>query len=315
MKKTLILTLLLTTLAAAFVSADAYTLYDPSYLYTKDGDNLKWLATIDAGTKFSEVLDVDVPAKINNKNNERKNEYFKVRYNGKEAWILASGIVKDEPKISLGSRAVVTKDAAVYTWNDVASFEHFSLPVGTVVIMATNDDYEDNGLKKVFIFDDKVFWRIRSVFIKSNRLSLEQGDYDAVALVKAALAKDASKDTEIIAKLLSSAEDKAESSGIVNYVREKVSEIEGSDISNSGILEFVREADVSSDGSKVNVRDVPGKKGKVVGQLLDGGYVDIYQRTENKETIAGETDYWYHISTPGEDSVDGWVFGSALKIK
>lgn len=324
MKKINILSLILVAVLCSFAQAQSYlrsfAMGDPSYVYTKEANgNLKWLATLDAGTKYDGVFNEDyIPETINNNSNEKNKLVFTaVEYEGKKVYTMKNTVLAETRNgLSLGSRAVLTKDSLLYTWGQKGCFENVILPVGTVVVISEETGYSyDEDLIRVYFFDNQVFWKVRAGYVLKNNVSEMNGDYDAVVLVKSALTKDASKDAEIIAKLLSSAEDRADSTGIHKYVEQAAEKIEASDISNSGIEEFVKQAEVSSDGSKVNVRDVPGTKGKVVGQLLDGGYVDIYQRTEKKDTIGGETDYWYHISTPGENSVDGWVFGSALKFR
>lgn len=79
--------------------------------------------------------------------------------------------------------------------------------------------------------------------------------------------------------------------------------------------DFNNEGVVTSDGAKVNVRETPGKAGKVVGQIHDGATVKVSKRTVMKETIGGETAEWYKITTSGENSVEGWVFGASLSFK
>ena len=196
MKKTLIYAVLL-AIFYSFASADVYTLYDPSYLYTQDDEgNLKWLATIDAGTKFDETKDFIVPEKINGKENSNNLQYVSVDYKGKKAWILKSGLIEDSDKVSLSSIGVITDEAAVYTWGNKAAVEKFTLPAGTVVAVANGDSYEvDGSLAEIYFYDT-------------------------------ALSKDVQKEIEVIVKLLSLAQERADSTGIVQFVEEAVKKIE-----------------------------------------------------------------------------------------
>lgn len=227
MKKTLIYAVLL-AIFYSFASADVYTLYDPSYLYTQDDEgNLKWLATIDAGTKFDETKDFIVPEKINGKENSNNLQYVSVDYKGKKAWILKSGLIEDSDKVSLSSIGVITDEAAVYTWGNKAAVEKFTLPAGTVVAVGNGDSYEvDGSLAEIYFYDNQVFWKIRKAYVLKSKVSSVESDYDAVILAKTALSKDVQKEKEVIVKLLSLAQERADSTGIVQFVEEAVQKIE-----------------------------------------------------------------------------------------
>ena len=227
MKKTLIYAVLL-AIFYSFASADVYTLYDPSYLYTQDDEgNLKWLATIDAGTKFDETKDFIVPEKINGKENSNNLQYVSVDYKGKKAWILKSGLIEDSDKVSLSSIGVITDEAAVYTWGNKAAVEKVTLPAGTVVAVANGDSYEvDGSLAEIYFYDNQVFWKIRKAYVLKSKVSSVESDYDAVILAKTALSKDVQKEKEVIVKLLSLAQERADSTGIVQFVEEAVQKIE-----------------------------------------------------------------------------------------
>ena len=227
MKKTLIYAVLL-AIFYSFASADVYTLYDPSYLYIQDDEgNLKWLATIDAGTKFDETKDFIVPEKINGKENSNNLQYVSVDYKGKKAWILKSGLIEDSDKVSLSSIGVITDEAAVYTWGNKVAVEKSTLPAGTVVAVANGDSYEvDGSLAEIYFYDNQVFWKIRKAYVLKSKVSSVESDYDAVILAKTALSKDVQKEKEVIVKLLSLAQERADSTGIVQFVEEAVQKIE-----------------------------------------------------------------------------------------
>lgn len=308
MKKTLLVTLLFAALCS-FASADFYSLYDPSYIYVKDEKNegnIKWKDTVSAGISFDRVKGTYIPEKLNGKVNTKKLEYAKVEYKGKEAYILKSGLVE-----SNGEVGVIKCDTLIYTWNNRSSFENAILKAGTLVVVENSLD-SDTKLHKITFYDDIVFWKMRSVYIDYEAVSINKDDCEAVKLAKLAKTKDAETEREIITKLLSTAEKKAKSSEISEFVAKISEEINGKDITQSPTAECSLGGSVNSGGAKVNVRSTPGKSGSVVGQIEDGTIVRASKKTVQEESIGGETAAWYYISTEGSEPTEGWVFGSTV---
>lgn len=68
----------------------------------------------------------------------------------------------------------------------------------------------------------------------------------------------------------------------------------------------------SKDG--LNYRDSPSFSGKKLGTLLHGSRIVVHERTSDKETIDGITDYWYRCSGGISGGGGGfyWVFGGYL---
>ncbi len=62
-------------------------------------------------------------------------------------------------------------------------------------------------------------------------------------------------------------------------------------------------------GDVLNVRNDPSVSGLVVSKVYMGDKVYIINKSENKETIGGKTDYWKFISN---NTVMGWVFGGYI---
>ncbi len=60
--------------------------------------------------------------------------------------------------------------------------------------------------------------------------------------------------------------------------------------------------------ARLNVRSEPSAKSEVAGQVVEGDRVFVYERSENKETIGGDSGYWYRI---GEGE---WVFGAYVDL-
>lgn len=59
----------------------------------------------------------------------------------------------------------------------------------------------------------------------------------------------------------------------------------------------------------LRVRKQPKVDGEVVAHLRNASVAEILAKTTYPETLEGETDYWYEISSEG---LRGWVFGSYL---
>lgn len=307
MKKTLVLTLIFAALCS-FVSAEVYSLYDPSYIYVKDDKmegNLKWKDTVSAGIEVGKVKEIVVPAKVNKKDN--KNEYARIDYKGKEAYILARGLIESKGKVS-----VIKKDTVIYTWKNLATFENVIIKAGTVVIVEGKNADSKTNLQKISFFDDLVFWKMRAVYVSGDALSTDKNDYDAVSLAKVAMTKNPETEREVITKLLSSAESKAKSSEIKDFVAKVAAKIDGEDIKQSPVEDYQDAGTITSDGAKVNVREAPGKSAKSVGQVEDGTFIRASKKTTQEESIAGETAAWYYISTEGDEPTQGWVFGSCI---
>lgn len=299
------------SLAFAGGGETACMLRNPGWVYTREGNDLKYKTTIDVGTKIDATYSTFVPAKINNSENKWETEYTKIYYEGEECYTPSSFIA-----YSSGTIYVVKNDAPVFTTGTIASIEAKCVPVGTVVISLDNDGYSTYpGLVKVIFYDAKIFGRTRSVFMLRDDLSESDDDYTAVILTNAAAQKDVKSSKEQILLLLSEAQSVARSSGISEFVEATKAKILGEDISNSPVESFSASGVISSDGSNVNVREKPGTSSKIAGKLTDGTHFMATEKTTKKDKVGKEEDYWYHITTPGEDSIDGWIFGSSAKFE
>jgi len=62
------------------------------------------------------------------------------------------------------------------------------------------------------------------------------------------------------------------------------------------------------DQQKVELRSEPSINAKIIKKLSDGVVVDEIDRTGEKDTVEGLTNYWYKIALP--DGTQGWVFGA-----
>lgn len=311
MKKTILFSLIIGLASMAFAEySKGYSFADPTYCYKMDADgNLSYAKTIDAGQELSIDSTVIVPATVGKKAN--KYEYIKID-DGEELWIFAKPVVRENDIKTTIKPGVIVRDTNVYTFGDRATVENFQIKAGTIVGLAFNGSGKiESGLRGIYFYDTNVFWKTRLAYVYEENISVEADDLEAVSLAKSALSKDPQTERGVITKLLSSAQKKAVK--VKDYIAEIEAKIDGKDITQSATEEFGKSGTINSDGSKVNVRDTPGKNGKQVGQIPDGCRVSASKRTVMQEKIAGETDSWYFIATPGEDSVEGWVFGSSIK--
>lgn len=62
-------------------------------------------------------------------------------------------------------------------------------------------------------------------------------------------------------------------------------------------------------GENLNIRDAPGKDGKVLGKLPYGTKVAVLEKGSEKVTIDEISDFWYKVSAKG---LEGWCFGGYL---
>jgi hypothetical protein len=60
-------------------------------------------------------------------------------------------------------------------------------------------------------------------------------------------------------------------------------------------------------GSKI--REKPSKEGGLINILPYGTFIEVTERTNNKEIIDGINDYWYRIEHKNKDA---WIFGGYL---
>lgn len=61
----------------------------------------------------------------------------------------------------------------------------------------------------------------------------------------------------------------------------------------------------------LRLRDNPSLESEVVTTLWRGSLLEVLSKTDQREKIEGEEDFWYQISFEG---ISGWVFGAYLEI-
>ena len=70
--------------------------------------------------------------------------------------------------------------------------------------------------------------------------------------------------------------------------------------------------DGTINNTSVRVRSAPNTTGAVLTQLNRGARVKVLDRTDEEETIGGQTNYWYQVRLA--DRREGWVFGAFLDV-
>lgn len=78
---------------------------------------------------------------------------------------------------------------------------------------------------------------------------------------------------------------------------------------NTAFVYLTGEYNLMSYNENLNVRDKPGKGGKVLGKLPYGTKVTVLEHSNEKDTIDEIQDYWYKVSVNG---LEGWCFGGYL---
>ena len=61
----------------------------------------------------------------------------------------------------------------------------------------------------------------------------------------------------------------------------------------------------------LRIRSRPAADGEVVAHLRNSSIAEVLAKTTYPETVEGQTNYWFEISS---DGLRGWVFGSYLEF-
>ena len=75
------------------------------------------------------------------------------------------------------------------------------------------------------------------------------------------------------------------------------------------VLSYGAKDDAFAYSDKINVRDAPNTGAGVLKQLMTGDQVTIVERTAVRQALYGISDYWYKVTTAGQD---GYVWGGLL---
>jgi len=314
-KKILIATpIFLSCVYAAFAkTVPAIALQNGTALWTQKSEGMMEWAKIDldAGTELNLYEESEKESSWTNAKNGQTLIFAKVNYQKKDYYVIANRVSANE------KAAIVIKDCASYVSSNPADVRKKALSTGTVVSVGKklNDKL---GLIELSYYDESVY-RIRKGYIKESKISTNRDDIDALKILKQALeAKDQNRRNALVQSI----SHLKTSDAVQNLIDERLSaQEESNDFLSEGTLPCVEAPEerivFTADGSKVNVRDIPGSQanGNVVAQLENGTSILCDSYTVKQETIEGITSYWYQISFTDKEGTEqkGWIFGGFTK--
>lgn len=242
------------------------------------------------------------------KDKKAKLVFAKVSYKGKDYYAIANRVAAYQ------DAAVVIGDAATYLTLNPADVRKTSLKPGTTVAIGKKLYTKGIAFYEVSYYDSAAY-RIRIGYIREEKVSSSKDDITGMQVIKQALEL---KDTAKRDQMLESVKRLKVSDKVLDYLEAKIREAkESSDMLSQGTSTFYGASGYlvinSNDGSRVNVRDVPGTDGgNVIMKLDDGTKISCDRYTNKKQTIEGITEGWFYVSYIRDDDltpVDGWIFG------
>jgi hypothetical protein len=261
-----------------------------------ESDKTKWAVTMALGDKVS------VGEARRATWNGRVYDFWEIRReDGREGLAFASHIATD------GRLAVVTDEKTnLYRSPKLVDVIGTILPRKSIVVVYP--ETRRDGFVEVKYYDHTA-GVARQYFVLDSVISEREADIQSSILLQTAEPlKDEDKNEKIKKDaLLTSALQKYPYSVFSGDITAMVTPTTPAPIATEN---FGSSGYASED--KVNVRELPDHiNGKVVGQLNTGD--DVYSDvvTVNTVTINGQSDQWYHITSP----MVGWVFGHYLTFK
>ncbi len=290
-------------------------LRDNGPLRKDNGSNqVEWAEAVKAGTELELASEEIVVKDLVTSNKTYKDvKFFEVKYKDKTYYVQESDAEKIDTQHFFG---VLKADSLLFTRPTLAAFRNSMLETGTFVI--TGDSfYHSSQFPTEFIaitFYDTNDGIKRNRYVNKNNVSTNDKDVKAVMLLENA---KSAKDEDLKKEFLKNAKSMDTSEAIKEYISKEYNKILNiSSFSDDEIESFYNEGQLyTEDGSRINVRDNPGTAGSVIGQLesVDQPYVTAFKRTNVKDEIGGESDYWYYVK---DDStgLEGWIFGAFIQF-
>lgn len=265
---------------------------------------MEWAAEIPVGTELEILSEEPVKADWVWKGGSSKDRtFYKVRYQGKEYFVLTN-------ECALGGQcAVIINDTVLYDKDRFSTFRNELLEQGSLVVLTGRmSDRLNTYLREVMFYDSNASV-IRTRWMWGANESMMNDDVKAAQLV--ALAK-AAKDDDMKREYLSLASGLDSNESIREYIKDVERLLFPPPMTIVTLPEIGYPGLDCEEGDNVNVRDAP-KTGEVVGKLGSGADVSVDMKTEELDTIDGETSYWYHVNaTVDGKEISGWVFGAFL---
>ena len=272
----------------------------------KDSKTVKYASDITAGTVL-EKSGADVVAKdLYTRDKTWKDvNFYAVKYNGNDYFIQ----IRDSAAVESADKvAVVTKDAVLFSKPHPATFRNAWIEPGTIVAEVSNPSLI---FTEVTFFDTDDGLR-RTRFVTGDTLSYDSNDIKSIQLLeKARTMKDEGLQNDFLNNAAKTAS--AGSGKISNYINSEMNRILGvSSFSDDDIVsvESYTAHIFTADGSKVNLRSLPGTAGEKVAQVDNGWECTVSLTTESTETIEGITSSWFYVQN---GDTEGWVFGGYLQ--
>lgn len=311
MKKLTVAFCLFTLLTASLFSAPAklIMLRDNGPLRkANDSNGVEWAETVRAGTEL-ELTNNDLVIKdlVTSSKTYKDVNFFEVKYNG-ETYYVQETDAEIADKLS-----VIQKDTILYTHPSLSYFRNAMLETGSLVIAGDTYTQINQTFVKI-IFYDTIDGIKRTRYVNQTDVSSSDKDVKAIILLENGRT---AKSEELKKEFLNNAKSIKTSALIGDYIALEYNKILGlSSFSDDSIESYEAYATVvSNDGSKINIRSMPGTVGEVVGQIesADNPVVRVSLKLNEKDLIDNVVDFWYYI-TQEETGLEGWIFGGFLEF-
>lgn len=304
-KNILFISILLLSAALYAAPAKLIMLRDNGPLRKANNSNgVEWDTTVRAGTEL-ELTTTDLVIKdlVTSSKTYKDVKFYEVKYKKNTYYVQES-----DAEVAAAA-AVIQSDTVLFTRPTLSSFRNAVLETGTLVV--AGDAYTE--FNKTFckvVFYDTIDGLKRTRYVNKNDISYSDKDVKAVMLLENARTTE---NEDLKNELLNNAKSMKTSILIEAYITKEIAGIlKISDFSDDAIETISAQGHMyTEDGSKVNVRDKPGRSGSVIGQIetAEQPWVTALMRTGTTEEIDGKTDYWYYIKDDASD-LEGWVFGA-----
>ncbi|MBP5519502.1 MAG: SH3 domain-containing protein [Treponema sp.] len=319
MKKTLILftAILLFTVNTFAASSKLIMLRDNGPLRRANETNgVEWATSVKAGTELDlESTQIFVKDLVTASKTYKDVKFYKVKYNKNTYYVQESDA---EPSNSV---SVIQKDALLFSKPTLSSFRNAVLETGTLCVAQESvAEFNTTFVKIAFYDTNDGLKRIR--YVNSENISNSDKDVKAVILLENARANESE---DLKKEFLNNASSMKTSPLISEYIRVETAKIlkvssfsDDSIVSIDGYTAHIK----TTDGSKVNVRSLPGTAGEVIGKFesAEEPTVFVSMKTEDTEEIGGVTASWYYVSQVDTDTlevvnegIEGWVFGAFIE--
>ena len=274
-----------------------------------DSNGVEWAETVRAGTEL-ELASEDIVIKdlVTSSKTYKDVQFFEVKYNDKTYYVQESD-AEIADKLS-----VIQADSLLFTHPSLSSFRNAMLETGSFVIAKAAYKQFNIDFVEIAFYDTNDGIK-RKRYVNKANVSTNEKDVKAIMLLENA---KTAKDEDLKEEFLNNAKSMKTSMLIEAYISTEYNKILNvSSFSDDSIEAYSAYAHVvSDDGSKINIRSMPGTVGKVVGQIesADNPVVKVSLKLNEKDMINNVVDFWYYISQE-ETGLEGWIFGGFLKFE